>query len=139
MQGVRGVTRLLGIVLVALACAAVLPLGGQAQEAFPFGSELRLDAPPMKGSKRVPILDIADNGSAVIDLWCNSVQGQIVVVADTITIMTGQRTERSCPPDRAQGDDDMVQALEQVTNWRRQGDSLILIGPRTLRFRVPTN
>ena len=25
------------------------------------------------------------------------------------------------------------------TNWRREGDYVQLIGPKTLRFRVPTN
>jgi len=37
------------------------------------------------------------------------------------------------------GDDDMLSALSQVTNWRLQGDMLILNGPRTIRFRMETN
>ncbi len=93
----------------------------------------------MKGSKRVPILDISPSGAAAIDLWCDSVQGQVVVVADTITILTGARTARACPPERAKGDDEMVAALQQVTNWRMKGGSVELIGPRTLRFRLPMN
>ena len=55
------------------------------------------------------------------------------------TVLTGEKTDRQCPPDRARGDDDMLAALTQVTNWRRDGDTLILIGPRTLRFRLQTN
>ena len=110
-----------------------------AQSEFPFGKELLLDASPMKGSKRIPVIDVAENGSAAIDLWCNSVQAQLVVVNDTITVLTGQQTDRSCPPERAKGDQDMLDALQQVTSWRRQGDSVVLIGPRTLRFRLPTN
>ena len=53
--------------------------------------------------------------------------------------MTGQPTERQCPPERARGDAELLAALNEVTNWRRQGDIVLLIGPRTLRFRVPTN
>jgi heat shock protein HslJ len=113
--------------------------GAAADSAFPFGHELLLDARPMKGSKRVPALDIRDNGAAEIDLWCNSVQGQIVVSSDTISITTGEMTGRQCEPERMRGDDDMLSALSQVTNWRLQGDTLILNGPRTMRFRLETN
>jgi heat shock protein HslJ len=110
-----------------------------AQGEFPFGHELLLDVKPMKGSKRVPMLDINDQGLAEIDLWCNSVKGQLVVAGDTITIITGEKTARTCPPERAQADDDVLGALNAVTNWRREGDVLVLIGTRTMRFRLQTN
>jgi heat shock protein HslJ len=106
---------------------------------FPFGHELLLDARPMKGSKQLPSLDIRADGAAEIDLWCNSVQGQIVVSQDTITITTGDKTERQCAPERMRGDDDILAALSQVTSWHLQGDTLILSGPRTIRFRMETN
>jgi heat shock protein HslJ len=131
--------RALGIVLVA-AVAAGSALAARAQSGeFPFGKEMLLDARPMKGSKRVPVLEIDDAGTATIDLWCNSLQGKFVVAADTVTIITGDVTTRECPADRAKGDEDIVNALNQVTNWRRQGDTLTLIGPTTLRFRLTTN
>lgn len=113
--------------------------GALADSTFPFDRELVLDAQPMKGSKRLPSLDIAANGSAEIDLWCNTVHGQLVVAGDTITIVTGPKTERQCPPERAQGDEDMLSVLTEVTNWRREGDVLILTGPHTVRFRLQTN
>jgi heat shock protein HslJ len=116
-----------------------ISLGRAADRDFPFENELLLEAKPMRGSKRLPSLEIGPNGRTVIDLWCNRVEGQIVVVEDTITIMTGQRTDRSCPPERLRGDDEMLTALSEVTNWRRDGVTLVLIGPTTLRFRVPTN
>jgi len=106
---------------------------------FPFGRELLLDTQPMKGSKRIPGLATEANGTATIDLWCNSVQGQLVVAADTITIITGEMTTRQCPPDRAQGDEDMLAALNQVTNWRFDGNMLVLTGAQTMRFRLTTN
>jgi heat shock protein HslJ len=70
---------------------------------------------------------------------CNSVKGQLVVAGDTITIITGEKTERSCPPERAQADDEVLGALNEVTSWKREGDVLVLIGTRTMRFRLQTN
>src|SRR6266852_1208643 len=117
MRSRPAMTRLVEAMPLALLLAVVAPSSGSAAErAFPFDKELRLDANPMRGSKRVPILDIRSNGDAAIDLWCNSVQGQLVVVDDTITVLTGEKTDRQCPPDRARGDDDMLAALTQVTN-----------------------
>ena len=66
-------------------------------EPFPFGSELVLDVNPMRGSKKIPVLDIGQNGLAEIDLWCNSIKAQLVVAADTITIITGAMSSRQCP------------------------------------------
>ena len=38
------------------------------------------------------------------------------------------------------GDEQLLAALGQVTNWRRRGDTLELTGgPRPLKFKVPTN
>jgi len=98
-----------------------------------------LDTKPMRGSKRVPMLEIARDGAVLIDLWCNSVQGHIVVVEDNITVLTGPKTNRTCPPERARGDEEVLSSLMQVTNWRREGDAVVLIGPQTLRFRKATN
>jgi heat shock protein HslJ len=130
----RAVVFVLGVAMAAAAAPAIA-----AQSEFPFGRELLLDAPPMKGSKRVPSLDIAENGLADIELWCSSVKGQLVVAGDTITILTGAKTERSCTPERMRGDDDVLAALTEVTNWRREGEFLVLTGARTMRFRLQTN
>ena len=108
-------------------------------EPFPFGSELVLDANPMRGSKKIPVLDIGQNGAAEIDLWCNSVKAQLVVAADTITIITGEMSSRQCPPDRARADDDLLTALNQATNWRMEDSALVFTGGKTLRFLRQTN
>src|ERR1700690_2677896 len=68
-------------------------------QSFPFGHELRLDANPMRGSKRVPIIDIGERGAAEIELWCNSVKAQLVIAANTITIITGEISSRQCAPE----------------------------------------
>jgi hypothetical protein len=47
-----------------------------AGDSFPFGTTLMLDAAPMRGSKRIPMLEIAENGVVSIDLWCASARGR---------------------------------------------------------------
>jgi heat shock protein HslJ len=123
-------------VLIVLGTAKTSPAQ---QNEFPFDRELILDVRPMPGSRRIPNMDIAANGKIALEMWCDRVEGQVVVAGDTITVITGQPSGRPCPPDRARGDADLLDALNAVTNWRRQGDTVVLVGPRTLRFRVPTN
>ena len=127
------------ICVLGLVLAEALAPPVAAQSEFPFGRELVLDARPMKGSKRLPVLDIDQNGIADIELWCGAVKGQMVVAGDTITILTGEKTERSCTPERQQGDDDVIAALTEVTNWRFEGEVLVLTGSHTMRFRLQTN
>ena len=125
---------------VAIASLAGIAGPGSAQQnEFPFNGELILDVRSMPGSKRIPNMDIAADGKIALEMWCNRVDGQVVVAGDTITVMTGSPTDRSCPPERARGDAELIEALNAVTNWRREGDFVRLIGPKTLRFRVPTN
>ena len=57
---------------------------------FPFDGELILDVRPMPGSKRIPNMDIAAKANR-LEMWCNRVDGQVVVAGDTITVMTGRR------------------------------------------------
>lgn len=124
--------------VAAIGCTTAFAAGGD----FPFDSELLFDARPMKGSKQVPSMDIGPRGQASIRLWCNTVTGQLVVVADTVTILTGQKTERQCPAERMRGDDDMLSALTRVTNWRRDGSLVQFEGAevdKPLRFHLPTN
>ena len=126
----------LGLTVAVLTLHATVTV--HAQE-LPFGSELLLDARPLPGSKRIPNLEIAANGTIALEMWCNRVDGQVVVAGDTITVITGQPTERACSPERARGDTELLDALNGVTNWRRQGDTVVLVGPKTLRFKMPTN
>jgi hypothetical protein len=124
----------------ALFFLAVLPWPADASELFPFGSELMLDAAPMQGTKRMPMLEIDDNGSTSIDLWCTSVQAQATVGGDgTITIVPGVRQPAQCTPERESVDEDLIAALTQATNWRRNGDIIELTGSTTLRFLLMTN
>jgi heat shock protein HslJ len=125
--------------VVALAACV---LGGMiaadaAERGFPYNSELIMDAKPMRGSKRVPMLVIGAKGETKIEGWCNNVEAQMVVAADTI--LTGASTEQQCPADRMRADEDLKAALMEITHWRRDGDVLTLRGGKTLRFRTMTN
>ena len=109
-----------------------------AQE-FPFGLEMTLEAARMPGSKRIPSLEIGDDGEVVLELWCKGGNGQFSVAGNTIVFVPGAMENRSCPPDRAQADDDLIAALSDAATWRRQGDFVTLIGSKQLRFRINTN
>ena len=124
----------LGLVgfFISVACA-------RAQEDFPFEHELLLDARPMKGSKRIPTLSVEPDGTATIDLWCNSMKAQINVNGDAISISAGEKGDQTCASERQQADGDLAAALTSVTSWRWDGESLLLIGQKTLRFRQQTN
>jgi hypothetical protein len=127
-------------ICAALALIALTIWPASANEPFPFGSEMMLEAAPMHGTKRMPILEIDDNGATSIDLWCTSVQAQATVGADgTITIVPGATQPAECTPEREAIDQDLITALSQATAWRRNGDLVELSGATTLRFRLMTN
>jgi len=129
--------RALRFMFFGMACFVSGP--GVAQGDFPYDRELVLDVAPMRGSKRIPNLDIRSNGAVEIEMWCNKVDAQLVVAGDTLTVLAGPQTSRPCSPGQSQGDADLLQALSGVTNWRWQGDVLVLVGPKPLRFRLATN
>lgn len=124
-----------------IACVFALAFmtAAQAQAEFPFDRDLVLDARAMRGGKRVPVLSVAANGEAQIDLWCKRGTGQAVMAGDTVTIIIRTMNDEPCTPERAQADDEMIAALSQVTNWSRRGDVVTLTGGTTLRFRAATN
>lgn len=133
------IRRRLKLVAAILLSATVLDTAPAKAEEFPFGLEITLDAARMPGSKRIPSLDIGDNGEVVLELWCKAGKGQFSVAGNTIVFVPGAMENRSCPPDRAQADDDFIAALSEAATWRRQGDLVSFGGPRTLRFRINTN
>jgi heat shock protein HslJ len=132
-------TRIGGALALSLTFCATCPGGTPAQEDFPFDRELLLDARPIKGSKRLPSLEVEANGAATIELWCNSVQARIAVNGEGVAISAGEKTDRQCTPERAQADDQLLETLTQVAGWRWDGENLILVGAKELRFRLQTN
>ncbi len=114
---------------------------------FPFDQELLLEAAPMRPAKRMPIITIAENGNAIIDLWCKTVSARVELTDAAIKIEPGPLPEAlpammgdgQCTPQRMRADEDMLATLAQVTAWRKQGAALVLVGPKTLKFRAATN
>src|ERR1035438_7918475 len=107
-----------------------------ADDGFPFGMAMTLDAARQPGSKRLPNVEIGDNGEAVLELWCKGGKGQFSVAGNTGGFVPGPLEDRACPPARAQADDDLVAALSEAATWKRQGDFVSFIGTRPLRFHL---
>jgi len=128
------------MILPLIAIAAVAGAAkASAENGFPFGQELTLDSRPQPGSKRIPSLEIGDSGETRLELWCKSGRGQFSVAGETIIFMPGAMEDRPCPPDKVQLDDALVAALSEASNWKRQGDYISFLGPKTLRFHLNTN
>lgn len=111
----------------------------QADDGFPFGTEMTLEVGRQPGSKRVPNIEIGDAGEVVLELWCKGGKGQFSVAGNTVIFVAGAMENRSCAPDRAQADDDLIAALTDAATWKRQGDFVSFVGAKTLRFRINTN
>ena len=124
--------------LLLVAATALVPARA-VDDGFPFGSEMQLDADHQPGSKRIPNLEIGDAGEVVLELWCKGGKGQFSVAGNTVVFVMGAMENRSCPPTRAQQDDELIAALSAATTWKRQGDVVSFIGPRTLRFIINSN
>jgi META domain len=127
-------------VIVLIAVAGVLgSIPAHADSDFPFGFEMTLDTAPQPGSKRLPTLEIGDNGQATIELWCKRGKGQFSVAGNTVVFVPGQMQEGACAPSRAEADDQLLSALSEATTWKRQGDNVLFLGTRSLHFQINTN
>ncbi|MBR0873948.1 META domain-containing protein [Bradyrhizobium tropiciagri] len=137
--------RSIGRILRGAAAVFALPgmvLGSNpahAQDEFPFGFLMTLDAARMPGSKRIPSLEIGDNGEVSLELWCDGGRGQFSIAGNTIIFVPGAMENRTCPPDRAQADSDLLAALSNAATWRREGDFVTLLGGKPLRFQINSN
>ena len=126
-------------VVLIVAAATIHTIPARAEDGFPFGLEMTLDVARQPGSKRLPTLEIGDSGETRLELWCKGGKGQFSVAGNTVIFVAGPIEDRACPPARAQADDELVAALGEATNWKRQGDFVSFIGTKTLRFRLDTN
>src|SRR5437868_14694943 len=139
MISFAGMAKRAGMAAVLVAIAHPDAGHAQADTGFPFGAEMTMDVTPMRGSKRIPNLEIGDAGEVVLELWCNGGKGQFSVAGNTVIFVPGAMENRSCPPDRAQADDELIAALSEAGTWKRQGDFVSFVGAKTLRFRINTN
>jgi hypothetical protein len=137
MKSAITVLRQAGAALVLVAALQAAP--ARADDGFPFGLEMTLDVARQPGSKRLPNLEIGDNGQVILELWCKGGKGQFSVAGNTVIFVAGPLEDRACPPARAQADDDLVAALTEAATWKRQGDLVSFLGTKSLRFRINTN
>ena len=126
MFSVTGFLRCAAAVLASASIVAVDVLDAIPARAdddgFPFGFEMTLDVARQPGSKRLPNLEIGDNGEAMLDLWCKGGNGQFSVAGNTVVFVPGQLQGRDCTPARAQADDEIVATLSEAATWKRSGD-----------------
>ena len=123
----------------ALALAGAIMPAAASDTAFPFGTEMILDAAPQPGAKRVPTIEIDQDGATSFNLWCARASGSATVTDDAITIVPTKALPSQCPPERISQDAALLAALSQITNWRRNGDVVDFLGTTNLRFRLMTN
>ena len=126
-------------IALVVAVSGLQAIPARADAGFPFGMAMTLDVARQPGSKRLPNLEIGDNGEAVLELWCKGGKGQFSVAGNTVIFVAGPVEDRACPPAKAQADDELVAALSEAATWKRQGDFVSFIGAKTLRFRLDTN
>ena len=140
----------LPVLLRGVGAALVLFLacgGGLAADSFPFDQEFLLDAAPMRPGKRMPGLTVEPNGNARIELWCRTVTARFEISDTAIKIEAGSLPENppdmqsagQCTPERMQADEELFATLAQVTAWRREGEGIVLEGPKPLRFRLSSH
>jgi META domain len=127
------------VAVLTLAAGTLAAFPVYAEDGFPFGFEMTLDTANQPGTKRLPTLEIGDNGEAKLDLWCKSGTGQFSVAGNTVIFVPGPMEERACSPERAAIDDDLVATLSAATNWKRQNDRVSFTGVKPLRFQINTN
>lgn len=125
--------------LAALALAGAVWPAAASDAVFPFGSELVLDAAPQPNSKRVPTIEIDQDGAASFNLWCARAAGSATVTDDAITMTPTKGLPAQCTPEQISQDAALLAALAQVTGWRRTGDVIDFLGATSLRFRLMTN
>ncbi|HMF26892.1 MAG TPA: hypothetical protein VKG24_32905 [Pseudolabrys sp.] len=128
-----------GATLLFLSCGAGFPA-----DPFPFDQELLLDAAPMRPGKRMPVLSVEPNGNARVDLWCRTIRARVEISDTTVKVEPGPLPDSppemlsagQCTPERMQADEALLVTLAQVTGWRREGESIVLEGPKVLNFRT---
>jgi heat shock protein HslJ len=123
----------------ALALAGAVAPVAASDAAFPFGSELALDAAPLPGTKRVPTIEIDQDGAASFNLWCARATGSATVTDDAITVTPTKALPSQCTPEQISEDAALLAALSQMTNWHRTGDIIDFLGVTNLRFKLMTN
>ena len=132
----RRSTRGIATVLLLLALPAL------GNEVFPYDRQLMLDVAPMGKVRRTPSMTVDSDGSARLELWCRTASAQVTTNGNQIQIVPAALPEGlpqymgegQCAPERMGADVSLLNALAQVTAWRKAGGGVTLEGPVALRF-----
>jgi hypothetical protein len=126
--------------LPALAAVAIVfvaaPAGAQS---FPYDQEMLLEAKPLPGSRRVPMIEVHPDGKASVDMWCHSAVAQFTIAGNDLKIEFVSAKPENCTPERIELDQAMAKAMLEITQWRRRNDMVEFVGPTTFRFRISTH
>ncbi len=145
----RSIVSLIAVIATGLVATigVLLSSFSRAAEEFPFDRVLLLDVAPMRPLKRVPILTVQENGSATVELWCRTANARVQISGEAIRIETAPLPEAlpqymssgQCSDDRVRADTETLDALAQVTEWRRRGDGVVLVGATQMSFRASSH
>lgn len=116
--------------------AAAVPASAQN---FPFDQEMLLEARPLPGSRRVPMMEVHPDGRASVDLWCHSAVAQLALNGNEVKFEFVSANPENCTPERVELDQKMAKDLSEVTHWRRKNDIVEFVGPTSFRFRISTH
>jgi heat shock protein HslJ len=130
------------LVIAGALAAPTVTVAAASDGRFPYDLELLMDTRPMPPGKRMPSMTVAQDGRAMLDLWCRSVRGLVEVGAGTVAIQAeplpanppDMQSRGQCTPARMQADEQVLAALTQMTSWQRQGETVVFSGATTLRF-----
>jgi hypothetical protein len=106
---------------------------------FPFDQEMLLEARPLPGSRRVPMMEVHPDGKASVDLWCHSAVAQLALNGNEVKFDFVSAKPENCTPERIELDQKMAKDLLEVTHWRRKNDIVEFVGPTSFRFRISTH
>ncbi len=132
-MAIRGVVAL-GALAVLAACGETAPslTEGDAIEGTWRLSSFSTSAGELDDAELVMEIDL---GAASIsaDTICHTVLGSFSVDDDgALSFTIPGTTNQPCDDDQQALEDEIVEGLEAVTTWRRQGDQLTLAGPDQL-------
>jgi hypothetical protein len=120
----------------AIIFVAAAPAGAQS---FPYDQEMLLEAKPLPGSRRVPMIEVHPDGKASVDMWCHSAVAQFTIAGNDLKIEFVSAKPENCTPERIELDQAMAKAMLEITQWRRRNDMVEFVGPTTFRFRISTH
>ena len=128
MKSAIMVLRQAGAALVLVAALQAAP--AHADDGFPFGLEMTLDVARQPGSKRLPTLEIGDNGEVMLELWCKGGKGQFSVAGNTVIFVPVRWRIAPVRRRARRPTTNWSRRLSEAATWKRQGDFVSFMGTK---------